>query len=169
MVGSHDAGIVPIMNFLAAVSGAEIGTSIHVIGAIAGVGPLFVQPLLMSYLRKREPASIGGVMVAMLWINRVLVTPGLTILLLAGLYLVGNGQGEFSEPWISFGLAAVIVMLGLVGAVIMPRLRRGAELAESGHATGEEFSRNSRILGFAWWGCVLLSVIAVFLMYIQPS
>jgi hypothetical protein len=169
MVGSHDAGIVSIMNPLIAVTGAEIGTSIHVIGAIAGVGPLFVQPLLMSYLRKRETASIGGVMVAMLWINRALVTPGLTILLVAGLYLVGNGQGEFSEPWVSFGLAAVIVMLGLVGAVIMPRLRRGAELAESDQITGDEFSRNSQILGFAWWGCVLLAVVAVFLMYIQPS
>ena len=169
MVGSHDAGIVPIMNPLIAVTGAEIGTSIHVIGAIAGVGPLFVQPLLMPYLCKRETESIGSVMVAMLWINRALVTPGLTILLVTGLYLVGNGQGEFSEPWVSFGLAAVIVMLGLVGAVIVPRLRRGAELAESGQITGGEFSRNSRILGFAWWGCVLLAVVAVFLMYIQPS
>jgi uncharacterized membrane protein len=157
------------MNPLIAVTGAEIGTSIHVIGAIAGVGPLFVQPLLMPYLCKRETESIGSVMVAMLWINRALVTPGLTILLVTGLYLVGNGQGEFSEPWVSFGLAAVIVMLGLVGAVIVPRLRRGAELAESGQITGGEFSRNSRILGFAWWGCVLLAVVAVFLMYIQPS
>lgn len=169
MVGSHDAGIVPTMNFLNAVTGAEIGTSIHVIAAIAGVGPLFVQPLLMLHLRKREPDSIKGVMVAMLWVNRALVTPGLTIVLLAGLYLVGNGQGEFSEIWVSYGLAAVIVMLGLVGAVIMPRLRKGAEMASAGGARSEEFGRNSRVLEVAWWVCVLLAVVAVFLMYIQPS
>lgn len=157
------------MNPLAAATGADIGTSIHVIGAIAGVGPLFVQPLLMFHLRKREPDSIGGVMNAMLWVNRALVTPGLTIVLLAGLYLVGNGQGEFSDPWVSYGLAAVIVMLGLVGAVIMPRLRKGAEMAGAGKAGSEEFSSNSRILEIAWWSCVILAVVAVFLMYIQPS
>lgn len=169
MVGSHDAVIFLSVNQLGAVTGAEIGTSIHVIAAIAGVGPLFVQPLLMFHLRKREPASLGGVMTAMLWLNRALVTPGLTILLLAGLYLVGNGQGEFSDPWVSYGLAAVIVMLGIVGAVIMPRLRKGAEMATAGKAERDEFDKNSRILEIAWWSCVLLAVVAVFLMYIQPS
>lgn len=158
-----------MMNPFAAVTGDEIGVSIHVIGAIAGVGPLFVQPLLIGYMRKREPSAMAGAMTAMLWVDRVLVTPGLTLLLLAGLYLVGNGQGEFSAPWISYGLAAVIVMLGLVGAVIMPRLRKGAALASKGEAGGAEFSKVSKVLAMACWTCVVLAVVAVFLMYIQPS
>lgn len=169
MVRSHDAGIFQSMNPLAAISGAEIGTSIHVVAAIAGIGPLFVQPLLLPHVRKRDQGALAGVMTAMLWMNRVLVTPGLIVILLAGLYLVGNGQGEFSDPWVSYGLAAVIVILGLVGAVITPRLRTGAQLAREGKASGDEFASVARVLGFAWWGCVVIATIAVFLMYIQPS
>jgi hypothetical protein len=60
-------------------------------------------------------------------------------------------------------------MLGIVGAVIMPRLRKGAEMAGAGKAKSDEFDKNSRILEIAWWSCVLLAVVAVFLMYIQPS
>lgn len=169
MVRSHDAAIVQSMIPFAAVSGAEIGTSIHVIAAIAGIGPLFVQPLLLSHVRKRDQGALPGAMTAMLWMNRALVTPGLIIVLLAGLYLVGNGQGEFSEPWVSYGLAAVIVILGLVGAVITPRLRKGAELAKAGNASSDEFASIAKVLDLAWWGCIVISTIAVFLMYIQPS
>lgn len=169
MVRPDVAGIVWSVNPLGSVTGDQIGLSVHVIGAIAGVGPLFVQPLLLRHVRRRDPSAVGGVMTAMLWVSRALVTPGLTLLLLAGLYLVGSGQGEFADPWVSYGLAAVIVMLGLVGAVIIPRLRKGAALAEDGDVSGEEFGRISKTLEATWSVCVLLAIVAVFLMYIQPS
>lgn len=157
------------MSLVATISGAEIGTSIHVLGAIAGIGPLFVQPLLLMHVRRRDQGAIAGVMTGMLWVNRALVTPGLTIVLLAGLYLVGNGQGEFSDPWVSYGLAAVIVILGVVGAVIIPRLRKGADLAASGKGESAEFAAIGKVLELAWWGCLAIAIVAVFLMYIQPS
>ncbi len=59
----------------------------------------------------------------------MLVNPGLLLVLLAGIFLASDGH-HWSEFFVQWGLAAVVVIGALVGAVMIPAGKRAEQLAE---------------------------------------
>src|SRR5205085_632862 len=60
-----------------------------------------------------------------------------TLVLLAGIYLVAKSDAwKMSDWWVGWGLAVIILLLGLGGAFFAPRERKLAELAERDFGSG---------------------------------
>ena len=104
--------------------------------------------------------------------DRLLVTPGLVIVLLAGLYAVSEAKIKVSESWVSLGIVTVLVLLGMTHAYFRPRWDRGIELAErdlkAGGELSDEFRSNSKQMAIAGILMSLLVVVTIFFMVVKP-
>ncbi len=62
-------------------------------------------------------------------IERVLINPGLLLVILAGIYLASKGH-YWSQFFVQWGLGAVVVIGALIGAVMIPTAKRAETIAE---------------------------------------
>lgn len=108
----------------------------------------------------------------MTFFDRTIGTPLQILILLVGIYLVLEGPWEWSDTFVAVGIVAIVVLLGLVHAVLIPTERKLAALAERDLADGGELSdeywaasRQSAI-----WGTLagLVVLVAVFFMTVKP-
>jgi uncharacterized membrane protein len=163
---------------LASVSFYSIVVFVHVSAAVIAFGVTFVYPVLGPFVRRTEPRMLPTLHRARDRIGRLVITPGATVLLVAGVYLAARGPYDFSTSWVSAGIVIVVVLLGLGGTFFSPHERRAAELAERDLAasTGsaaitlsaeyEAVARRLEIVGAAG---SLLVLVAIFLMVVKPG
>jgi uncharacterized membrane protein len=161
-------GRVPLAN----ITGYEVGNFIHILAVVAGIGPTYAYGPVLAYVERFAPQSVPAVYTAFQRVDRIMVTPGLIIILLAGLYMVSDASISLGESWVSLGLATVIILLGLTHAYFAPRWRRGIELAERDLAgsgeLSEEFRANSKQTSIAGALVGLLVIVTIFFMVTQP-
>jgi uncharacterized membrane protein len=157
---------------LADITGYEIGNFIHILAVVAGIGPTYAYGPVLAYVERFAPQTVPAVYTGFQRVDRIMVTPGLIIILLAGLYMVIDAEISLGEPFISLGLATVIILLGMTHAYFAPRWRRGIELAERDLAgsgeLSEEFRANSKQVSIAGALVGLLVIVTIFFMVTQP-
>jgi uncharacterized membrane protein len=149
----------------------SVGLFIHVLAVVLAFGPTFGYGILFSVLPSypsAAPALLSGIQ----RIDRYLVTPGLIVVLLAGIYLLVEGPWESSEAFITVGFVAIIALFGLQHGFFRPQTAKAKELAErdleAGSTLSEEFEEISRRLGTVGPIAGLIVVIAIFFMVIKP-
>ena len=107
-----------------------------------------------------------------------MITPGATIILIAGIYLVAAGdEYKFSNFFVGAGIVIIVALLGLGGAFFSPNGVKAAELAQrdidaagSGEIVfSEEYNAVARKLATVGIAANVLVVLAIFLMVIKPS
>jgi uncharacterized membrane protein len=110
----------------------DIVVFLHVIGVILAFGVIFTYPLIVPYARRQQLRALPHIHRIQSRIGQFVITPGATLVLLAGLYLALSGDGRFdlADWWVGFGLVVILLILGLGGAYFAPTERRLAELAE---------------------------------------
>ena len=105
-------------------------------------------------------------------VNRFMVTPGMIVLLLAGIYMVADADISLSEAYVSVGLLAIIALFGLVHGYFIPRARKAEQLAERDLGSGDELSAEYRALSkqIATVGQItgLIVAITIFFMVVKP-
>ncbi len=149
---------------------------LHVAGVVVGFGVIFTYPLIVPLTRRTDERALPYLHRIQGHIGKWIVTPGATLVLLAGLYLAISGDGgfDFKDWWVGFGLLAILVLLGLGGGFFAPTERRLGELAERdvGAAAGgpvtmsaeyETLLRRWTIVGNAMSGLVLVTVLVMVL------
>jgi uncharacterized membrane protein len=94
---------------------------VHVAAVVIAFGGLFAAPVLLGAARGADLAWFHRAQLA-LWTR--LVSPAATVVLVAGLYLAFDGPHNFGDPWIGTTLLILLVILGVSGAYLTPRLRR---------------------------------------------
>jgi len=159
-----------------AVTFYELVLIVHIAAAIIAFGVVFSYPVLLATGRRVSPAAMPALHRAQHRIGQVVVTPAATVVLLAGLYMASD-RWEFSQSWISAGIAIIVVLLGLGGAYFSPRERRLAELAErdieaSGGgeiAFSEEYERLNRQVAIVGAVAFVLVIAAVWVMVTKPG
>jgi uncharacterized membrane protein len=151
--------------------GYKFALFLHILAVVLAFGPTFGYGFFFSVAPqypRATPAIIAGVQK----VDRYLVTPGMVILLLAGIYLLADGPWEESDAFISIGFLAIIVLFGLQHGFFRPQTRKAGELAERDLAAGDTFSdefnavseRLSKVGGLAG----LIVVVTVFFMTYKP-
>lgn len=103
---------------------------VHVVAAIVAFGVTFAYPLLFTLAERGDPRSVPLVLTFAEKTGRWLITPGMLVLLIAGIYLTSRDPWDFSQGWISAAFVIIIVLFGLQGAYYAPRLRKARGLAE---------------------------------------
>jgi uncharacterized membrane protein len=151
----------------------NVGVFIHVVAVVIGLGATYAYPVVLAWVERFAPESVPATYKALQRCDRLLVTPGLIIILLAGFYVVSEGKIKVSESWVSLGIFTVIVLLGITHAYFAPRWRKGIELAERDLASssgelGDEFKANSRQMALAGMATSLLVLVTIFFMVVKP-
>jgi hypothetical protein len=105
----------------------EVVLAVHIMAVVIAFGVTFAYPIMFAVAAKHDPRSLPLVHRIEYSVERMLVNPGLALVLLAGIYLASKGH-YWSDFFVQWGLAAVVVIGALIGAVMIPTAKR-AEVA----------------------------------------
>ena len=153
------------------ISGYSVALFIHILAVVLAFGPTFGYGILFSVLPnypRATPALLAGIQK----IDRYLVTPGLVVVLLAGIYVMSEGNWDGSELFITIGFIAILALFGLQHGFFRPQTARATALAErdlkAGDTLSAEFEEVSRRLGTVGPIAGLIVVVTIFLMTVKP-
>jgi hypothetical protein len=162
----------------AAITGYEIGLFLHVTAVVLAFGPTFGYAFFQAVTERTNPRGVPTMWRAIDATGKYLVTPAGTIALLAGLYLVidGDSPWEFSDAFIGVGILAILLLLGLGGAFFAPQGRKAEELAERDIAASgdgqvefsEEYWAVSKRIAQVGTFAGIVIVVAIFFMTVKP-
>jgi uncharacterized membrane protein len=159
-----------------AVTGYDVVMAVHIMAVVIAFGWTFSLPVVYAVAAKRDPRSLPVLHRIELLVFRYVLNPSLLVVLGAGIFLASDGH-HWKEFFVQWGLAAVIVLGGLVGAVLMPASRHAEEsvtadlTAWSGAGEFEPgpqylaITRRLNIVGSLASGLVLLTIL---FMTIKP-
>jgi Predicted integral membrane protein (DUF2269) len=158
-----------------AASAYEVVLAVHVMATVVAFGVTFAYPIMFAVGAKRDPRSLPTLHRVEYTIERWLINPGLLVVLGAGIYLASDGHrwGQFFVQW---GLAATIVIGGLVGSVMIPTAKRAEALAQAAVAAagarapdpGEDYRTAVRRLSLAGGLSSALVLVTIAFMVIKP-
>ena len=100
--------------------------ALHIIAVVVAFGWTFSLPIVYALAAKRDPRSLPILHRIEFTVSRWLLNPALLVVLLAGIFLASDGH-HWSEFFVQWGLAVVVVIGGLVGAVLMPAAKKAEE------------------------------------------
>ncbi|HVD86906.1 MAG TPA: DUF2269 family protein [Solirubrobacterales bacterium] len=149
----------------------SVGLFIHILAVVVAFGPTFAYGIIFSVMPK-HPQSAPTLFEAIRKVDNYLVNPGMIVVLLAGIYLMAEGDWDASEAFITVGFIAIIALFGLQHAFFRPQGRKAQELAErdlkAGGTFSAEFEEISRRLSTVGPIAGLIVVVAIFFMTVKP-
>lgn len=164
--------MLPRMEFASIISpGYKIALFLHILAVVLAFGPTFGYGFFFSVapqFPRATPAIITGVQK----VDRYLVSPGMIVLLVAGIYMQADGNWDASEAFLSVGYLAIISLFALQGAFFRPQTRKAKELAErdlkASDMLSDEFNAVSQRLSKVGALAGLIVVVTVFFMTYKP-
>jgi uncharacterized membrane protein len=150
----------------------DVVLTVHILAVVVAFGVVFSYPVIDAYFRRAAPGSLATLHEVHIQLARRVITPAMTVVLLAGLYLATD-RWSLGDPWIGVTFAILLVLFGLMGAVLTPADKRLAELAERDASTGggpsADYERERRRADLFGSLALLLVVVAIFLMTAKPG
>jgi hypothetical protein len=101
---------------------------VHVSSIVVGLGPTFAYGIYIAIASANEPRSIPFVYRVLQAIDGTFVTIGGILILLSGIYLAAD-RWDFGYFFVTWGVIAIIVLLGLTHGFFRPNERRAERLA----------------------------------------
>jgi uncharacterized membrane protein len=157
---------------LATITAFSIALFIHVLAVVLTFGPTFGYGFFVAVAEGSSPRSVPTVLRGIQRIDRFLVSPGLIVILLGGIYMLIDGDISAGESWVTVGLVAIVVLFGMAHGYFRPNTVRALELAErdlaAGDTLGAEYSEVAKKLETGGKLAGLIVAIAIFFMVVQP-
>jgi hypothetical protein len=158
-----------------AVTFYNVVLAIHIMAVVVAFGVTFAYPIMFAIGARRDPRSLPVLHRIEYTIERALINGGLVLVLGAGIFLASDGH-HWSQFFVQWGLAAVIVIGALVGSVMIPTAKRAEAAAERDIAAagagpiemGAEYRALVRRLSIVGSLLSLLVLITILFMTIQP-
>ena len=148
----------------------DVVLTVHILAVVIAFGVVFAYPVIDAQVRRASPGDLAALHRLHVVIARRVVTPAMTVVLVAGLYLATRDPWSLGDPWISATFAILFVLFGLTGAVLVPTDQRLADLAErDGGAPSADYEREARKAAIFGAIALLLVVVAIFLMVAKPG
>jgi uncharacterized membrane protein len=151
--------------------GYKFALFLHILAVVLAFGPTFGYALFFS-VAPQHPRATPAILAGVQKCDRYLVNPGMIVLLLAGIYLLVDGDWETSEAFISVGFVAIFVLFGLQHAFFQPQTAKARDLAErdlkSGDTLSDEFEALSERIGKVGGLAGLIVVVTIFFMTYKP-
>ena len=154
-----------------AASAYELVLALHVMAVVVSFGVTFAYPIMFAVGARTDPRSLPLLHRIEYTLTRRLINPGLVVVLGAGIYLASDGH-LWSEFFVQWGLAVVVVIGGVLGAVMLPTSKRAEQLAERDLAAAGAMSDEYRALTrrLASLGSLLsvLVLVTILIMVVKP-
>jgi uncharacterized membrane protein len=149
--------------------------AVHIIAVVLAFGWTFALPIMFPYAAKQDPRGLPLLHRLEVRISRMLLNPALVVILAAGIYMASD-QHHWSEFFVQWGLAAVVIIGGVVGGVMIPAAKQAADAAQRDleSYSGGEFAPSAEyraltqrltIAGAALWILVLATIV---IMAVKP-
>lgn len=150
---------------------------LHVVAAILAFGATFAFPIIDMTVRRVDLRSLPVWHETQIQINRKLITPGATLVLVTGIYIASDRWDKVGSFWFTAAGVIVVVLLGLSHGLLIPTARRlrdqaREDLADGAHDRGQ-MSTAYRALERRMRGggglMLLLVLVALLLMTWKPG
>jgi hypothetical protein len=149
-----------------------IGLFIHVLTVVLAFGPTFAFGVFVGVAEKSSPRSVPAVLRGILMQDRYMLSPGLIVVLLAGIYMLIDGHISAGESWVTVGFVAIVILFGMAHGFFRPNTKKALELAErdlaAGDALGGEYAAVAKKLENGGKLAGLIVAITIFFMTVQP-
>ena len=119
--------------------------AIHIASIVIAFGITFAYPVMYAVGIRSEPRSMPGVHRIQDSVGKFVISPFMGLALLAGIYLASKLH-SWSDFYVQWGIAMIVILGALGGAFFAPRERRLAELAASDIAAADQTSPGSSIV-----------------------
>ncbi len=160
----------PLM--LATITGFSVGLFIHVLAVVLTFGPTYGFAFFIGTAEENDPRSVPTVLSGILKVDRFLVSPGLIVILLAGIYMLIDAEISASESWVSVGFVAIVILFGMAHGFFRPNTKKALGLAErdlgSGDTLSPEYEAVSKKLETGGKIAGAIVAITIFFMVVQP-
>jgi hypothetical protein len=158
-----------------AASAYELVLALHVMAVVVAFGVTFAFPIMFVVGGRSDPSSLPTLHRIEYSIERFLINPTLAVVLGAGIFLASDGH-HWSEFFVQWGIAAVVVIGAALGAVMIPTAKRAEELARaavSASASGEpemggEYAAAVRRLNLLGSALSALVLVTIAFMVVKP-
>lgn len=151
--------------------GYKFALFLHILAVVLAFGPTFGYALFFA-AAPQNPRATPAILTGVQNCDRYLVNPGMIVLLLAGIYLLIDGDWDAGAAFISIGWVAIIVLFGLQHAFFRPQTAKAKELAtrdlKSGDTLSDEFTAVSERISNVGKIAGLIVVVTVFFMSYKP-
>jgi uncharacterized membrane protein len=151
----------------------DVVLTVHILAVVVAFGVVFSYPVLDAYVRRAVPGNLAALHELHVQLARSVITPAMTVVLLAGVYLATQDPWSFGDPWIGATFAILIVLFGLTGGVLIPADKRLAQLAardaQAGSGPSADYERERKRADAFGGLALLLVVVAIFLMTGKPG
>jgi hypothetical protein len=114
---------------VSAVAFSQVIVAVHVMAVVVTFGVAFSYPLVGAVGSRMDPRALPWYHRMQQLISRRLVSPGLLVVLLAGIYLASDLH-KWSHFFVQWGVVVVIVLGGLDGGFMVRHYGKLAEIAE---------------------------------------
>lgn len=150
---------------LASVQFYDVVLWLHLTALVVAFGPTYAYGVFFAVGAKSGPVALAAVGRAVSAWDRMAVTSGGLVILLSGIYLTAD-RWDFADFFVSWGILAVILVLGLTHAFFLPRTARVIELLEAGNekeaqAEGETIGKVGAMLG-------VIVILTIYVMTTRP-
>jgi hypothetical protein len=113
----------------------QVVLAIHIVAVVIAFGFVIAYPFITLGAERADHRALPALHRTRQQLGRVLVNPGLALVLISGIYLASDLH-EWKQFFTQWGLAMVVVLGALEGAVVMRQEGKLAELADAEVATG---------------------------------
>jgi hypothetical protein len=111
-----------------AVAFVEIVLAVHIMAAVIAFGVTFAYPIITAAIERADARALPSLHRAQHVVGTRLITPGLAVVVLAGIYLASK-EHQWSTLYVQWGLGASVVLGALGGMFFAPIERRLIDLA----------------------------------------
>ena len=157
---------------LATITGFSIGLFVHVLAVVLAFGPTYGFAFFVGTAEESDPRSVPTVLRGILKVDRFLVSPGLVVILLAGIYMLVDAEISASHAWVGVGLGAIVVLFGMAHGFFRPNTKKALGLAErdlgAGDTLSPEYEAVSKKLETGGKIAGAIVAITIFFMVVQP-
>lgn len=103
---------------------------------VLAFGVTFAYPIMFAVAASHDPRGLPLLHRIEYSVERMLINPGLLLVVLAGIYLASKGH-YWSDFFVQWGLGVAVVIGALVGAVMIPTAKRAEQVAARDVAGGQ--------------------------------
>jgi hypothetical protein len=107
----------------------EVILAVHVMAVVLAFGVTFAFPIVFAVAARHDPRSLPVLHRIEYTVERMLINPGLLVVVAAGIYLASKGH-YWSDFFVQWGLGVALVIGASIGAVMIPTAKRAEALAQ---------------------------------------
>ena len=148
-------------------AGYKIFLFLHILAVVVALGPTFGYGIFFSVLPK-YPRSAPALIAGMRKIDRLLVNPGMIVILVAGIVLLATSSSVWSgsQFFVVWGFIAIIALFGVQHGFFGPQI--ADRDAAKGDTLSPEFEATSQKIAQIGAATGALIVLTIFIMAYKP-